>query len=77
MPRFVVCVPVEGAPSVAPCGDAGGLTYAPASMEFPVPGDVHFQNAELLFAYGFGAVLTVWLLGLAVGLILSLIADGQ
>lgn len=76
MPRFVVCVPAEGATaSVAPCGDVDGVFYHPVVMEFPAPGSIQFGNAPELFAYGFSAVLTVWLLGVCVGAILSVLAD--
>lgn len=78
MPQFVVCVEAAGATaSVSPCSDADGVFFHPVVMEFPAPGAVHFQNADQLFAYGFTGVLTIWLLGIGVGLILSLIRRGQ
>ena len=74
MPRFVVCVPVEGASaSTSPCGDVDGVFYAPVTMQLPAPGDIQFSNSDQLFAYGFTAVVTFWLLGIAVGAILSLL----
>ena len=76
MPRFVVCVPTEGAPSVPPCADAGGIAYSPVVMEFPAPGSIEFSNSAELFSYGFTAVVTLWLVGLAVGSILSVIRKG-
>ena len=77
MPRFVVCVPTSGAPSLAPCADVDGVAHYPVVMSFPAPGEVHFANADTLFAYGFTAVITIWLLGLAVGLILSVVHRGR
>lgn len=73
MPRFVVCVPVEGSPSLAPCGDADGVSYQPVVMQLPAPGDITFANSTELFAYGFSAVLSIWLVGLGVGAILSIL----
>lgn len=77
MPRFVVCVPTGGAPSVAPCADVGAEAHHPVVMEFPAPGEVHFDNANQLFAYGFSIVIALWLLGVTVGAILSLIREGR
>ena len=78
MPNFVVCVE-SGAvsASVAPCVDQGGAYTVPAVVAFPAPGEVHFANADELFAYGFAIVLTFWALGVTVGAILSLIRKGQ
>lgn len=77
MPRFVVCVPAEGVPSQAPCEDVGGVAHVPAVVQLPAPGSVEFGNAPQLFAYGFTAVLTFWLVGVAVGQILSVIRRGD
>lgn len=78
MPRYVVCVPAEGgASSVAPCADADGISYVPTVVELPSPGEVSFEHADTLFAYGFELVLMVWLMGLCLGLIFSVIRDGR
>lgn len=77
MPLFVVCLPAEGASApVAPCGEVGGVFYAPVAVEIPSPGSVHYGNANQLFAYGFSFVITAWLLGIAVGIIMSLVRKG-
>lgn len=77
MPRFVVCVPAQGGASSAPCADVDGVPHQPVVMEFPAPGDVHFSNADQLFAYGLTIVLIFWTVGIGVGAILSLIRRGQ
>lgn len=78
MPSFVVCVPSASvSASVTPCADDGGSFMVPAMIEFPAPGEVHFANADQLFAYGFGIVLGFWALGVTIGAILSLIRKGQ
>lgn len=73
MPRFVVCVPVEGGPSIAPCEDADGSAFMPVVVQLPAPGQISFANSQTLFSYGFVGVLSIWLVGIAVGQILSLI----
>lgn len=73
MPQYVVCVPTQGTPSLAPCADAGGVTYSPVMMELPAPGAVSYDQAAEQFAYGFTAVLTIWLVGIAIGSILRLL----
>lgn len=75
MPLHLVCAPAgAGNPSVAPCGDVGGVPHVPVMLDLPAPGAVHFENAQLLFAYGFGGVLTIWVVGLVIGAVLSLIS---
>lgn len=77
MPRFVVCVPAEGAPaSTPPCGDVDGVPHTTAVVELPAPGSIEFSNSDELFAFGFGAVITFWALGLGVGAVLSVIRRG-
>lgn len=76
MPGFVVCVPVQGGPSVAPCGDVEGVAHTPIVMQLPAPGSVQFDNAQTLFAFGFSGVLIMWMVGVAVGQILSVIRRG-
>lgn len=76
MPQFVVCVPVSGdtgTVSAPPCGDVDGVHYQPVMMELAAPGAVNFDNSETLFAYGFTAVLTLYVVGWAVGAILSVL----
>ena len=73
MPRFVVCVPAEGAPSAAPCADVGGVPHQAVVMELAAPGDVQFSNGGQLFAYGFTAMIVFWLIGLSIGAVLSVI----
>lgn len=73
MPRFVVCVPAQGAPSAAPCSDVDGVAHQPVSMLLPAPGEVHWENADQLFAAGFVGVLTIWLAAWAMGQIIGLI----
>lgn len=75
MPRFVVCQPVQGETSTAPCQSEGGQSFTPMVVELASPGSVHFANAQQLFAYGFAAVLTCYLVGVAVGAILKQIRD--
>jgi len=77
VPQYLVCVPVTGSPSVSPCTDAGGIAHVPVMMEQPAIGSISFENADLLFAYAFGAVLGFWAIGVAVGAILSLIRKGE
>lgn len=77
MPQFVVCIEAIGSPSVAPCVDAGGKTFAPVMMEMAAPGAISLDNADLLFAYGFGPVLGMFAIGVAIGSILSLIRKGE
>ncbi len=77
MPRFVVCVPANGGPSLAPCGDVDGVAHIPMTVQLPSPGEVNFANSNELFAYGFAAVLGFWAIGVCVGAILSLIRRGQ
>jgi len=74
MPQFVVCVPATGASSSAPpCADVGGVHYQPVMMEMAAPGSIQFANSNTLFAYALTAVVTCWLLGLGVGVILSVL----
>lgn len=74
MPGFVTCVPVNPGPSVAPCPDAAdGSAQTPVVIQLPAPGDVNFANSDVLFAYGFSAVVMVYLFGLAIGAILSIV----
>jgi hypothetical protein len=76
VPRFVVCVPAQGGPSIAPCGDVDAVAHIPMTIEMAAPGDISFANSNELFAYGFGIVLGFWAIGVAIGAILSLIRRG-
>lgn len=71
--RYVVCVPAQGVPSAPPCADVDGAAFIPAMVEMPHQGSITFFNSDTLFAYGFTAVITLWLFGMAVGFILSLV----
>lgn len=78
MPQYVVCIPDANATvSASPCVDVDGVHYVQAVVEYPVAGQVTFENADLLFGYGFVNVLTIWLIGLGAGLIISLVKKGR
>lgn len=73
MSLVVTCQPLGTGPSVAPCSDVAGVPHGPVLVEMVTTGTISFSNADQLFAYGLSAVVTVWLVGLVVGLILSLL----
>lgn len=78
MPQFVVCVEAVGASaSVPPCSDVGGVFFHPVVMEFPAPGAVSYDQAAELFAFGFGGVVSIWLVGLAIGSVVRLVRRGS
>lgn len=68
----VACQPIEGAASVAPCSDVGGVHFAPV-MQAVGWGAVDASNSGQLVANVIVIVLSCFVVGLVVGSIMKVI----
>lgn len=75
--RVVVCIPApEGSASVSPCGDVDGGAFIPSVVELPDPGaPISLANAGTYFSASFILVVTCWLIGIGLGMFVTLIKE--
>lgn len=68
----VHCAAITGSPSVAPCADAGGVSYAPVMVEYSLA-QYDYAAASEFFAWSLSAVLICWIIGLVTGNVIRVI----